>query len=476
MVSLKVVQKVFTYEEAKEFLTDYWYCNPQEIVCYEQKYFEVAEFEPRLSNDPRRNFCNDFDFFAFSTLFGEELLTYKEAKDYCTGEYNKLPEGEKPNSLTGYYQELREGNNRLPSSPDEIYKNQGWIGYWLMFGLPEPIALYTYEATKDYCTGEYNKLPEGEKPNSLQSYYQELREGNNRLPSNPHKIYKKQGCIGYWLMFGLPEPIALYTYEATKDYCTGEYNKLPEGEKPNCLQSYYQELREGNNRLPSVPHKIYKKQGCIGYWLMFGLPEPIALYTYEAAKVYCTGEYNKLSEGEKPNNLQSYYQELREGNNRLPSDPHKIYKKQGCIGYWLMFGLPEPIALYTYEAAKVYCTGEYNKLSEGEKPNNLQSYYQELKEGNNRLPSNPHKIYKKQGCIGYWLMFGLPEPIALYTYEATKDYCTGEYNKLSEGEKPNNLTGYYKELREGNNRLPSDPHKIYKKQGWIGIKGMFGIG
>jgi viroplasmin and RNaseH domain-containing protein len=403
-VSLKVVKKVFTYEEAKEFLSDYWYWNPQEIICYEQKYFEVAENEPRLTDAPIESFRDDVVFFAFSTLFGEDFLTYEEAKQYCTAEYNKLPVDAKPNGLLRYYQELRKGENRLPSTPLDMYKNQGWDCIEVMFGLPEPIAFYTYEEAKHYCTGEYNKLPEGEKPNSLYRYYQELIKGENRLPCNPGQCYKNYGWMGMRDIFGLPEPISLYSYEQAKDYCIGEYNKLPEGEKPNNLNRYYQELIKGENRLPCKPDRFYKNYGWMGIRDMFGLPE---LYTYEAAKDYCTGEYNNLPEDEKPNSLQRYYRELRKGNNRLPSTPTTTYKHQGWVGLEVMFGLPEPIAFYTYEEVKHYCTGEYNNLPEDEKLNGLRSYYQELRKGNNRLPSNPDITYKKQGWMGIKGMFGI---------------------------------------------------------------------
>ncbi|WEJ62643.1 hypothetical protein [Thiomicrorhabdus lithotrophica] len=471
-MSLKVVKKIFTYEEAKGFLSDYWYWNPQEIVCYEQKYFEIAENEPRLPDNPIESFRDNVDFFAFSTLFGEYFLTYEEAKDYCTAEYNKLPVDEKPNDLLSYYQKLRKVNNRLPCTPLKKYKNQGWDSIVVMFGLPEPIAFYSYEQAKDYCTGEYYKLSKDEKPNNLNHFYQELLKGENRLPCNPGQCYKNYGWMGIRDMFDLPEPIAFYSYEQAKDYCTGEYYKLSKDEKPNSLVCYFQELRKGNNRLPSSPSVIYKNQGWVSYRLMFGLPEPIAFYSYEQAKDYCTGEYNKLSDVEKPNNLNHFYQELIKSESRLPCNPDQCYKNYGWMGIRGMFGLQ---ALYTYEAAKDYCTGEYNNLPEDEKPNSLQRYYRELRKGNNRLPSTPSTTYNHKGWVGLEVMFGLPEPIVFYTYEEAKNYCTGEYYKLSEDEKLNSLRRYYQELRKGNNRLPSNPDKSYKNQDWVSYRLMFGL-
>jgi len=402
-VELKLVVNIFTYEQVVEHLEDYWYWNPQEILCFETKYFEMAKSESRLPDNPREYYKEDVSLFAYSTLFGEGHFTYQEAVEYCTDKYSELPGDKKPSNLNTFYQELTDSELRLPSSPNNFYKGKDWVSFRAMFSL-EDIVLFTYNEAVEYCREKYGELPDDKKPSKLMTFYQELRYSEPRLPSTPNNFYKGKDWVSFRGMFGL-EDIVLFTYNETVEYCSEKYNELPDDKRLSNLNTFYQELRGSEPRLPRNPNKQFDNKGWVSFRVMFGL-EDIVFFTYDEAVEYCSKKYNELPGNENPSSLNAFYQGLRYSEPRLPASPYECYKDKSWISIKVMFGL-EDIVFFTYDETVEYCSEKYNELSDDENPSKLMAFYQDLRDSEPRLPSTPGQYFQDNGWVSIRMLFDL---------------------------------------------------------------------
>lgn len=397
---LKIVDEKFTYEQAKAFLTDYWYWNPQEISCFEEKYIEVAKFEQRLPNNPSDCFYSPDYFFAFSSLFGEEFFTFDEIVEFCSFEYQKIPDDSKPAALLDFYKKLRVIESRMPRAPDQAY---GLSSIRVLFGLEE-IEFFTYQDARSYCIREYEKLPKNKKLKQFTRFYKKLSREEPRLPSSPNRHYKDKGWISFRVIFGL-QNITHLSYEEVVEYCSEEYRSISDAETSTDLKLFYSGLRDRNINLPSTPSNFYKNKGWVSWGELFGLDEKV-LFSYEEAVDYCSGKYRELPDDKKPSNLTHFYQEIRASEPRLPAVPRQFYFNAGWISYKELFNANEK-AYFSYEEAVRYCADKYSECLLNEKPRNLKKFYKWLRVSELRLPSNPDAKYKDKGWIGIRAMFGL---------------------------------------------------------------------
>jgi hypothetical protein len=247
----------YSYEEAKTYLTDYWWFNPQEIVCFKQKYFELAEVDLRLPNDPVSFYRNDIEFFAFSSLFGEERFTLKEAKKFCSEKYSNLSSHL---DLQGFYKSLRKDESRLPSAPYVAYREDwtNWAEFFNTQQLNVKSAYYSLDELKFLCIEKYKK--QKDIPINLQNFFQCFKHEDEKIPKNPYKYYGKTGEWKSWQdLFGL-EVLVRVCYKEAKDFCVDMYQK--EVHRPTNLATYYLSLRETYREqisLPRHPESFYAK-------------------------------------------------------------------------------------------------------------------------------------------------------------------------------------------------------------------------
>jgi hypothetical protein len=399
-MTLKVCDQKFTYLQAREFLTDYLYWNPQEISCFEEKYIEVAKFEQRLPKNPSDCFYSPDYFFAFSSLFGEEFFTSDEIVEFCSFEYQKIPDDSKPATLLDFYKKLRVIESRMPSGPDQTY---GLSSIRVLFGL-EKIVFFTYQDARAYCIREYEKLPKNKKPKQLTRFYKKLSSREARLRSSPNRDYMDKGWVSFRVTFGL-EDIVHLSYEEAVAYCSEEYKKLPNKERPTDLKFFYSDLRDKNVNLLSTPSKCYKNMGWVSWGVLFGLDKKV-LFSYEDAVEYCSGKYRELPDDKKPTNLTTFCLELRAIELRLPRVPGQVYKNKGWISYKELFHANEKNC-FTYDEAVEYCAQKYCECPLNEKPTNLRKFYKLLKASEPRLIGSPEEKYKGKGWQSIMAMFCL---------------------------------------------------------------------
>lgn len=262
--------RTFKYQEAQKFLTDYWWLNPQQIECFEQKYRELAISNPMLPSNPREEFRDDVDFFAFSSLFGEEFFTYCEATEYCSNEYFKLRNHV---DLQRLLRALRKKEPRLPSNPACTYKEQ-WTTWSIFFKVDQLVVeplFYTFSDLREKCIERL--AAEAVKPLNLQKLYQSFKHSDVKIPKNPYLFYKKTGDWVSWNdLFGL-ETTILADYCTAKDFCIKRYLELRV--KPTNLADFYlyiKELHREDISLPRHPDDYYAKtKEWQSYKSLFGL-------------------------------------------------------------------------------------------------------------------------------------------------------------------------------------------------------------
>lgn len=246
-----------SYEKAKTYLTDYWWFNPQEILCFKQKYFELVKYDLRLPKEPEKFYRNDVEFFAFSSLFGEEYFTFEEAKKFSSEKYSNLSNHV---DLQGFYKLLRKSEPRLPSAPYVAYRKE-WIDWAEFFNTQQlnvKSPYYSLDELKSHCIEKYKK--QKDNPINLQKFFQSFKHEDEKIPKNPFSYYGKTGEWKSWqALFGL-EVLEWVSYKEAKDFCVEMYQK--EVKKPTNLAIYYLALREEYQEqitLPRHPESFYAK-------------------------------------------------------------------------------------------------------------------------------------------------------------------------------------------------------------------------
>ena len=403
------------------------------------------------------------------------LGTYKEWLKYCKGELSA--KGELPKDI--------------PVSPDQIYKNKGWLswGDWLGTGaianflreyrpfeeareFAQSLALKGQTEWLKYCKGD---LPEkGNLPEDI--------------PARPERTYKNKGWLsmGDWLGTGTVAPF-LREYRPFEDARKFAQSLALKG-GTEWLSYCKGDLAEKGRLpadVPTNPNKTYKNKGWLsmGDWLGTGT---IANYQlefrpFEEAREFAQSltlkgrtEWLKYCKGDLPEK------------GRLPADvptnPHRTYRKNGWVswGDWLGTGtianflreyrpfeeareFAQSLALKGQTEWGKYCKGEL--AEKGDLPEDI--------------PANPHVTYKSGGWIswGDWLGTGTiatllreyrhfeeareyVRRLGLENYKEWRRYCIGQLPE--KGIRPDDI--------------PTHPNTTYKNKGWLSLGDWLGTG
>ncbi|EKN4581188.1 hypothetical protein PXQ17_001556 [Vibrio parahaemolyticus] len=443
--------------------------TPESIIGHIQsKYLSLRNKDPRMPSSPNVMY-NKTGWKSYYDLFdlpNEGLYTLEELKVVIK---NALKHEElTPESLIGQlqakYQSLREKDNRIPSSPSEIYAKTGWEGLRNLFDLPN-IAFYTIEELKSAIKKALEQ--EGTKPESiighLDEIYQSLRKKDNRIPSNPNVVYAKTGWEGLRNLFNLPD-IAPYTIEELKSAIKKALEQ--EGIKPESigqLANKYQSLRKKDSRMPATPNFFYANTGWKSYYNLFDLPK-ITLYTFEELKSAIQKALEQ--QGIDPQSIRPLsikYKSLRKNDTRMPKSPNITYAKTGWKNYRDLFGLSES-AWYSYHEAQ-------NTIQVYLKKNNINLYNYSLSDlfsliarDDPKMPSSPDKTY-----ADHWL--GLE-----YFFQRNTFYSFEKAHQIAKakGTTKSKITVLdYERLRLENPMFPPSPERAYLGK-WRTVQHFFG--
>ena len=354
----------------------------------------------------------------------------------------------------------------IPTNPNKIYKDKGWIGMgdWLGTGT---IAHFnkkyrTFSAAREFARSL--------NLNSSSEWSVFCKSGKlpPDIPSTPHNTYNDKGWTGFGDWLGTGTIAARYrqyrTFKAARKFARSLNLK-------NYLEwQAFCKSGELPSDIPAAPHNTYKDKGWsgLGDWLGTGViaTKYIQYRTFNAARKFARSL--NLKRGSE------WHAFCRSGKRPadIPAKPRETYKDKGWIGMgdWLGTGA---IANFNkkyrpFKAARKFARSlnlnnekEWRVFSKSEKmPADI--------------PAHPDRTYNDKGWtgLGDWLGTG-----AIANHQ--RKYRP--FNAARKFARSLNLKNE-KEWRafSKSGKLPADipasPSKTYKDKGWSGVGDWLGTG
>ncbi|WP_066164708.1 restriction endonuclease [Aliarcobacter cryaerophilus] len=395
---------------------------------------------------------------------GLNLKSGEEWKLYCK---NELKEKElKPDDI--------------PSSPNIVYKLNGWNGMKDWLGTSNDIKFLSFEEAKEYL----QKLNIGKNKADWDDYWKK-----NRIPSfipiQPEQRYKRNYKNGrflwkdflgaFYISFeeakAFVKKLNLRNYEDWNDYCQGKFPNLPK--KPQ--------------NIPRDPNLRYRKEW-INWedWLtgqatkIFGEWRPFKEAREFVRSLNLKGqiEWRKYCKGE----LAGYPAKPED----IPASPSDRYTKEdGWVDYgdWLGTGrkrrgnnVENDDTWLTYEEARNFV--HLLKLKDGAQWQQYINNELNLPIKPSNIPNSPNFVYKDSGWISWpdWLGNSSSRKARVknaLSFEEAREFVrnlklknTYEWRDYIKGK----LNGY----EPIPDNIPKSPNIVYKNCGWIGMNDWLG--
>jgi hypothetical protein len=319
----------------------------------------------------------------------KNFLPFKEARKYArnlklngSATWQKwCKSGEKPNNI--------------PATPNAIYKDCGWVswGNWLGTGNINKKEFRSFDESRKFVRNL--KL-------SGQRAFREWSKSGKRpddIPSNPHKIYKNSGWVGYGDFLGTSNisPINrnFLSFKEAREFVLDL--KL----KNNSAWQKWSRSSDRPDNIPSSPNVFYKDSGWISWGNFLGTNNISPINR----KFLPFKEARKFARNLKLNSSTEWREWSKSGNrpDDIPSSPNTTYKDSGWVGWGDFLGtsnispinrnfLPFKEAREFVRKLKLNSSKAWREWSKSDKrPDNI--------------PSSPDRTYKNSGWIGMvdWL-------------------------------------------------------------------------
>ena len=349
----------------------------------------------------------------------------------------------------------------IPSTPDEIYKDEGWISFgdWLGTGY---VATYSREYLPFEKARKFVRKLELKSGRQWKEY---CKSGNKpvNIPTAANQIYNGKGWISIsdWLGYNGNKKSSDYlSYEQAKEFVK-KINIRSKSEWNEYIKS-----PEFPINLPKYPKYTYRNRGWVNLRDFYGDKYNSREYLkYDDAKAYVR-KLNIIN----IKKWQEYCKSVKKPSN-IPNWPNGVYKNKGWINWSDFLGTkivsPQNMVFVDfYEAkktAKQFGLKSYKEWVQycrsGKKPN--------------KIPSNPNSKYMGEGWkgwpdfLGYELNRKKPHKPA-YTFEEARSFV--RVLKL----KGNREWRVYSKSSEKPKLLPASPQKRYKDKGWKGWDDFLG--
>jgi hypothetical protein len=389
-------------------------------------------FEQTPSNHLQGKNCINCGSYNQSNTIKNKNISFEESRNFVRNlnlksqkEWNKyIKSGNKPDNI--------------PSMPNRIYKNKGWIsmGDWL-----GTFTIASYK--KIFLPFEEARIFARNLNLNSQKEWLKYRKSDNKpdnIPSNPYSVYKNDGWLswGDWLgtkndfngflpfddARNFARNLNLKPYDKWKKYCKS-------GNKPN--------------NIPSSPDKVYKNKGWIDFGDWLGYKKDFL--SFEEARTFVRN-LNLKSQKE-------WIEYCKLGNmlDNIPSNPQHTYKNKGWIswGDWLGTFTIYKNNFLPFEEARIFARNlnlKYKKkwidyCKYGNKPNNI--------------PSDPYRTYKNNG----WVSFGNWLGTEYLSEEEFQQFIIDNFSDVH----PDDMNKFYEIWWNDNQpiNLPKYPKEYYNK-------------
>jgi hypothetical protein len=282
----------------------------------------------------------------------------------------------------------------IPSNPDKVYENSGWVGYrdWL--------------GTETLRRGfkEAREFVRSLQLKNQADWYAYCKSGKrpDDIPSDPHVVYKEQGwCgLGDWLGTGAvaARNLSFRPFLAAREFVRGLGLKS-QGEWKN-----YRKSGKKPSDIPASPNVVYRDEGWVGLadWLGTDtIPSRDLMFRPYAGAQQFVHTLGLRTQGE-------WFEYCKSGNKPrdIPASPNVVYKGEGWknLRDWLgteKRGKKKPVFRPFAEARDFVRTLGLKGFTD----------WCEFSRSDKRpidIPSNPSKVYKNDGWVNFgdWLGTG----------------------------------------------------------------------
>jgi len=355
-----------------------------------------------------------------------------------------------------------ERNMYIPTAPEKVYINKGWIslGDWL--GTGRIATNYREYLPFEEARAEVRALGF----NSQKEWWEYCKSSDRKMdiPVAPNQTYKNEGWINVsdWLGYRNRKNLAWLTFEEARAEVRALGLKNMEEWKV-----YYQSNKKPIG-IPTAPNTIYKNKGWISLsdWLGTGrIATNLREYLpFEEARAEARAKgFNTIAEWFE-------YSKSSEKPIGIPSNPNKVYKNDGWINWQDWLGSKnrgKNMAWLPFEEARA----EVRALGfSGQKE---WREYCRSSERNMDIPTVPESVYINKGWISLQDWLGSKnrgKNMAWLPFEEAR----AEVRALG-------LSGQkewieYCRSSDSNMDIPSKPERIYKNKGWISLGDWLGNG
>lgn len=435
------------FEEAREYVRGLGFNNVNEWSSF-AKSREKPNNIPKHPIDVYKKFWTSFsDWLGTNRIanIDKEFINFEDAKKYVW----KL--NLKSVQEWNLYRKSNSKPDWLPSNPNIVYKNEGWLSWSDWFG------------TKKGFNGSYLNFEDARNfvrrlnLNSQNDWKEYIKSENkpNNIPSYPNSVYFDKGWKGFgdWLGTG------------KRTNFNREYKSFEEARKfVHSLNlktfeewSLFRKSISLPRDIPTNPNIVYYNSGWKGIKDWLGTEILFDFLDFENARTFIHSLGFKYIEewkiysksGNKPSNI--------------PVNPNIIYKNCGWINFYDWIGIEslstKKEKYLTFEIAREFAIG-LNLLNQSE-------WFDYIKGGNvnEYLPSYPSKFYKNIGWInwGDWLGTNI---IA----NQNKEFLVFDDARLFAHSLKLNSANQWKEYCKSGNKpfnIPSIPENTYKNKGWV---------
>jgi hypothetical protein len=321
--------KIFkTYKEAKEYVLPLGLKNVSDWKQYSKSGLRPEDI-PSHPQDAYKE-----DWIGWGDFFGTGEKNYKNIKNKSFDEARKYVHNLNLNTGDEWREYCKSGKKPfdIPSFPNRIYKENGWIsmGDWLGTGkVSNKLRKYLpyYEAIKIVHSLNLNNGAEW-------LLYCRSKKKPSNIPSNPQDVYENNGWIsmGEWLgTFNTANYLKEYrTYEQAREFVHRLKLKSFVEWRKYCISG------KKPKDIPASPHKTYKGRGWNGNAEWLGTKN-IA----NRLKVFLPLSEAKIfvqSLGIKSSFEWRLYCKSDARPDNIPSDPFRVYKNQGWKNLADFFG------------------------------------------------------------------------------------------------------------------------------------------
>ena len=317
------------------------------------------------------------------------------------------------------YHEWKKNHPDMPSNPNVVYADKGWIDWYDFLGNVEPEPKLPFEEAR------YKVRLLG--LSSAENYYV-WQKDHPDMPTNPDKFYAGKGWIDWYDFLGNVEPEPKLPFEEAR------YKVRSLG--LSSKEQYYI-WQKDHPDMPAHPDKTYKDTGWKNWYDFLGTPEPELKLPFERARL-------KAQLAQLPSRRK--YEEWQKNHPDMPAHPDQFYRGKGWIDWRDFLGTLEPESKLPFERARL-------KAQLAQLPSRRK--YEEWQKNHPDMPPKPDRFYAGKGWIDWYDFLGTVKRLP---FERAR--LKAQLAQLPSKRK-------YKEWKKNHPDMPADPDITYAGKGWI---------